>query len=281
MIKKKLLNGLKVITILLLSLGILFLVIIQWKSDAVVKKVITLMQSQMQDSLRYDDLSLEWFRHFPSASLHMSGLHIGTTKDPLITGGNVDVVLRLFPLLQEKIVINKLLITDSQITITKKNGRWTYEIFKKGSQTNGIEKADVRNDTSGWQAMVRNIEFENTLITYANPEGTKFLLDISTGNIRGNLSRKLIDAKINMTGSLSDLVMNLYKQAKSIFFELDGDYKYESDKGLQLIDWKIENENITLETSGTIQDKDNQRWMDIHAEWADADPQFLKSILPP
>lgn len=282
MIKQKLLNGLKVIIILLLSLGILFLVIIQWKSDAVVKKVIALMQSQMQDSLRYDDLNLEWFRHFPSASLHMSGLHIGSTKDPLITGGNVDVVLRLFPLLQEKIVINKLLIRDSHITIAKKNGKWTYDIFKKGSQTEGIEKANVKNDTSGWQAMVRHIEFENSLITYANPEGIKFSMEITDGNIRGNLSRKLIDANIKMSGSMSDLVMDSYKQAGSLSFDLDGDYKYETDKGLQqLIDWKIENENITLEAAGSIQDKDNQRWMDIHVEWADADPQFLKSILPP
>ena len=129
---------------------------------------------------------------------------------------------------------------------------------------------------------MRNIEFENTLITYANPDGIKFSADIKNGNIRGNLTRKLIDAEITMTGSLSNLVMDSYKQDNEFSFDLNGDYKYEADKGLQqLIGWKIENENITLEVTGNVRDEANQRWMDIQVSWEDADPQFLKSILPP
>jgi uncharacterized protein involved in outer membrane biogenesis len=166
---KKLLNILKVFVIILLTLGILFLIMIQWKSDAMVRKVVTMMQSQMADSLKYDDISLEWFRHFPSASLQMTGLHIGDGKHPLITGGNVDVVLRLFPLLREQVIINKIHISYSEITITKKKGRWTYDIFKKEPAQDTIQKEDVSRSSGGWQAMVRQIEFDNTLIHYLNP----------------------------------------------------------------------------------------------------------------
>src|SRR5687768_17404429 len=67
--KKKILNGFKILFILLLLLGISFLAMIQWKSDAVMARVVSLIQTQMQDSLKYDAISLEWVRYFPSAAL--------------------------------------------------------------------------------------------------------------------------------------------------------------------------------------------------------------------
>src|SRR5688572_9092505 len=98
--KKKILNGFKILFILLLLLGISFLAMIQWKSDAVMARVVSLIQTQMEDSLKYDAISLEWVRYFPSAALQLNGLRIGPAEHPLIEGGTVDVVLRLFPLLK-------------------------------------------------------------------------------------------------------------------------------------------------------------------------------------
>jgi predicted oxidoreductase len=56
---------------------------------------------------------------FPSAALRIDGLRLGPTNDPLIAGGHVDIVLQLFPLWKERIVINRLLISDSRVNILK------------------------------------------------------------------------------------------------------------------------------------------------------------------
>lgn len=282
MTRQKLVNGLKILLIIFLLTGIGALVIIQFKSDAIVRKAITIIQNQLQDSVVYEEVSLEWFRYFPSAALQINGLTVGNTDQPLIHG-HVDVVLRIFPLLKEKIIINKLSFRDSHIHITKQKGRWSYEIFKKQEEEESIQKADVaaKNGSSKWNALIKEIEFENSTIVYDDKEGIAVSLAISEGNLNGNITGDLLDADLDIKATMTGLTTAAYSQSVSFPFELNGKYRHDMKTGIQnMAEWKITHEDIEIDLNGSIVKKENERWIDMQASWSDADPQFIKSIMP-
>src|SRR5688500_571978 len=281
--KQKALIGLKILAIVVLVLGISFLAMMQWRGDAIMRRVMTMVQEKMVDSLRYEDVSLEWVRFFPSAALQIKGLQIGTAKAPFIDGGNVAVVLRLFPLLKDRIVINKLIITDSRVHIAKHKGKWTYDLFKNPDTSNKTNAADIApNPESGkWETLIRQLELVNTIVFYDDSDGLSFALQVDNGTIKGDMTGELFDAALEMKAELKDLKMKDYIQPLPFSFDMQGRYKYNAVKGHQeLKNWKIENEDIELEASGHIRKEEEQQWMDVHVSWMDANPQVIKSLLP-
>lgn len=279
---KKIVTGLKILAIIFLLLGIATLAMIQWKSDAIVKKAFSLVQNQIEDSLKYERISLEWFRYFPSMALQLDNLQVGDVTEPLITGGHMDVVFRLFPLLNEKIIINKLRISDSHIYITKNKGRWSYDIFKKPLQDTIIQKANASpaKDRS-WDALIKKLEFENTTIVYDDHEGISLLLSVSNGDVEGFLSGNLFDAALHLDATMEGLTTKSYELGTPFAFEMYGDYKYDVKSGHQeLKKWKIHNEGIDLEITGNIRKEEDHHLVDIHAAWSDADPDAIKALVP-
>ena len=279
---KKIVTGLKILVIVFLVFGISALAMIQWKSDAIVKRAFTLVQGQIEDSLKYERISLEWFRYFPSAALQLDGLHVGDMREPLIKGGHVDVVFRLFPLFNEKIIINKLRISGSQIHLTKNKGRWSYDIFKKAMQDTLVQKANASPPKSGsWDAMINKLEFENTTILYDDREGISLKLFVSGGDIDGLISRNLFDATLKFDASLEVFNSKSYQLRTPFAFELDGDYKYDMASGLQeLKNWNVQNEGIDFEITGNIRKEQDHHIVDIHTEWSDANPDVIKALIP-
>lgn len=280
--KKKIYNGVKGLLILMLLLGISFLVVMQWKSDVIVRKVVNLVQSQMEDTLRYDDISLEWVRYFPSIALRLDGLKAGKSKEPFIKGGSIDIVLRLFPLLQDKIIINKLIISDCHLNITKINGRWSYDLFKKTEVPNEKRAAlSGTDDNSKWETLVRQIVIKNTSVLYDDKEASFLRLVIDEGKMNGDMNGKLFDADLELKGILQNLKNSSYILANPFTFHLTGKYKYDSgSKQQELKNWKIENDGLELEIYGIISQKEDHQLIDMHASWTDADPQVLIELLP-
>src|SRR6188508_2708206 len=121
LVRRRIMTILKIIFISFLVTSITFLSLIEWKGDVLVEKIIHQVESQLADSLKYDELHLEWFTYFPSAALRIDGLRLGPLNDPLIDGGHVDILLQLYPLLKEKIVIKRLLISDSHLKIFRRD----------------------------------------------------------------------------------------------------------------------------------------------------------------
>lgn len=283
MIKKRIFNGLKIVVIILLMMMISFLILMHWRSDVIVRKAVGMIQNQLEDSLRYDDISLEWLRYFPSAALQMDGLQLGPAESPLMQGGTVDVVLRLFPLLNEKIIINKLMIANSHINITYYKGRWSYDLFKKQDLPPKVDNADITgdDDSTKWEALVKQINLENTVIFYDDSEGLQFSLDVEQGKIKGKLTGDLFDADLNMKALLNNLKMKDYKQGQPFAFDMSGKYKYDVKSGSQeLKNWRIQNEGLDLEVAGNIKKEGDDQWVDIQATWMDGNPQFMKAWIP-
>ena len=59
MTKQKLVRALKIVVIVFLALAILLIAFLQFKSDFIVRKVLTIVQSQLADSLQYRDARLD------------------------------------------------------------------------------------------------------------------------------------------------------------------------------------------------------------------------------
>ena len=129
--KENFIKALKITVIAILVLVISLVVVLRWKSDLIMARVMASMQDQLVDSLRYTEASMDWFSYFPSTAIHISELQLGSGKTPLIKGGSVDIVIRLLPLLKGQIVINSLQVSNSTIHIAQKDGRWSYEVMKK------------------------------------------------------------------------------------------------------------------------------------------------------
>ena len=280
--KKNVFTGLKVIVIIILVMAISFLVMIQWKSEAIIDKAVTLIQEQLEDSLRYEDISLEWFRYFPSIAIELDQLYLGKNEHPFVEGGNVAIALKLFPLFNEKVVINRLVISDSKMHIRKNNGRWTYDLFRK-REVAKVDAADVQpvKEASAWEALVKQLELHNTTVYYDDQEGKSLTLDVVRGILQGNLSGDLLDSDIDMEATLHELQVGSYRQSQPLTFELTGTYTYDIVKGFQeMKNWKLHSEGMEVELRGILRKEEKGQWTDIHASWNDADPQSLKSLIP-
>ncbi|MEP6796030.1 MAG: AsmA-like C-terminal region-containing protein [Saprospiraceae bacterium] len=271
MIQQKFINGLKIILISLLLISIGFISIIEWKGDAIVKKVIGLVEKNLADSLHYETLHLEWFRYFPSLALRVEGLTLGPDKDPLVAGGHIDIVLSIWPLLKEKIIINRLLISNSHLNIIKHNARWSYEVFKKSDSSTENE----------WNALVHEIRLEKTMLKYDDHEGLSFLMDINDAKIEGELTGKLISAEIFAKGSMNEFVTTTYTLPTAASFEISGIYKKDQEAGTQQYDnWNLRLQGLDIEGIGSTHKEKEQEYVDAIITWENGDAKTLQQLVP-
>lgn len=270
MIQQKIIHGLKIIVISLLLISIGVLSIIEWKGDAIVKKVIGLAEKNLEDSLHYETLHLEWFRYFPSVALRVDGLTLGPDDEPLLKGGHVDIILRLLPLFKEKIMISKLLISNSRLNIIKQNSRWSYEVFKK---------SDISSEKE-WNALVHQIRLEKSILIYDDHEGLSFSMNIENAKIEGELTGKLISAEIVAKGSVDELATTSYILPSATSFEVSGNYKKDQEAGTQqYIDWNLSLQGIDIEGSGSTRIENGQEYLDATMIWKNGDAKTIQQFL--
>ena len=108
----KLLKVFKILVIVFLVMAISMVSILQWKSDMIIDRVLTTFQKRLVDSLQYSDAQMDWFGHFPSVAVQISDLRIGSGDHALIQNGYADVVISMFPLLKNKVIINRYQLSD-------------------------------------------------------------------------------------------------------------------------------------------------------------------------
>lgn len=273
-------KGVKILVILILVLAISFLAVMQWKSDAIVRKAMALVQHQMEDSLQYESVELEWLSHFPSIALSLQGLSIGKQSAPFIQGGQLDIVLKVFPLINEQIIIRKLMLTDSEVHIKKNGSRWTYDLLKK-SPVPSTEKASAEAESQGgWDAVINEIELDRVTIYYDDNDGQQFDLFVEQGSAEGNISSKLMDADLDLQITLNHFQGKAYALAGPITLDLSSQYIYDAAKSLhQFEKLLIENKGYRMEGNGLFKTNE-EKWIDLHISWDDAEPQALLKLMP-
>ena len=269
--KEKIIKALKISLIAFLVMMISVLAIMQWKSDFIIAKVMSAMQTQLVDTLQYSEADMDWFKHFPFTSIHISDLHVGSGSNALIDGGDIDVVISLFPLLKNRVNIRKLQVNNSTINITQEKGHWSYDILKKSEEP---------SDTS-FQTLIHELVFENTLLKYKDGKTLAFNLDIASAKIKGQYERNILDTEIELDGILNDVVMDDYKQSEPFPFAFSGGYKFDMNTGLQdFKEWDLKNEAIELKAIGTVLRESDHEVVNMDVTWKNGYPEKLKKWLP-
>ncbi|HEY3386476.1 MAG TPA: AsmA family protein, partial [Saprospiraceae bacterium] len=276
MYREKILKALKVFVIIFLVMAISILVILNWKSDLIIDKVMASVQQELVDSLRYEEATLDLFSHFPSTSIQIHNLYLGSEKHPLIRGGDIDIIIGLIPLLKGNILINQLKVTGATIHIENKNGRWSYDILKEKETVASEESQDTTFSTQ-----IKELQLEHTTLLYDDGEGLRFAIDISDGHLEGGLENEILDLSIDLTSVITSLTMDDYQLKESFATNFTGDYTFDLTSGLQKWkDWKIENDAIHLSANGNILRAEDHEMVDIIIDWNKADLESIKKWLP-
>ena len=269
--KEKIIKALKICIILFLVMMISILVVMQWKSDLIINKVMSSMQTQLVDSLQYSEAGMDWFKHFPFTSIHISDLRVGSESNALIDGGEIDVVISLFPLLKNRVNIRKLQINNSTINIAQVDGHWSYDILKK---------SDEPSDTS-FQTLIHELVLENTALNYRDGKKLGFSLTISSAKIKGSFEHNVLATDIEMNSVLNELVMDDYKQTAPFPIDFSGGYTYDMNSGLQEFkEWSLQNDAIELQANGTVLREKDHEVVDMDVSWKNGHPDILKKWLP-
>ena len=269
--KENFIKALKITVIAILVLVISLVVVLRWKSDLIMERVMASMQDQLVDSLRYSEASMDWFSYFPSTAIHISELRLGSGKTPLIKGGSVDIVIRLLPLLKGQIVINSLQVSNSTIHIVQKDGRWSYEVMKKTEPS----------DEEGFSTEVRKLVIDNSRVYYNDGKTLQFKLSITSGEFKGGLENEKLDLDIDMNSTIDSLKMDDYVQKVPFPSVFTGQYTFDMKSGLQEYgEWKIENEAFQIDANGTILRESDHEIVDMDVSWKKANPELLIKWLP-
>ncbi len=269
--REKFITAFKISIITFLILAISMLAVMRWKSDMIMDKVLASVQDQLTDSLRYSEAGIDWFSHFPSTAIQINNLFLGSGKSPLIAGGDVAIVIRLIPLLKGNIVISQLHLVNSTIHIHQHDGKWSYEIIKK-SEASSDESFNTR---------INELVIENTTLKYNDGKGTKFDLRIKDGKFKGDMEKNILDLDIDINSSLTELVMDGYRQVEPFPSRFTGQYVFDMNSGRQsFTNLNIENEAIQLSANGTVIREPDHEMVDMDIQWKKANPEMLKKWLP-
>ncbi|MHC0443870.1 hypothetical protein ACWA1F_00580 [Flavobacterium sp. 3-218] len=180
-------------------LGLLFLTPIVFE-DQIKEQIKKTANERLSAELNYSDVSVSFFRHFPSLTLTLDDLSLNGsapyTNEKFITAKEVSFGINVASLIFSKSVkIDQIYLSDSFINVkVNPNGEANYNIYK--SQ----EQASKAKDSSDTALKLERIEILNSKIIY-DDKSTKVHFDAYGFNYLGK-------------GDLNKAVFDLYSKAK-------------------------------------------------------------------
>ncbi len=267
--KHRILFALKGLIILLLLICISMLIILRWKSDLIVKKVLDAVQHELVDSLQYTTADMNWLSHFPLMSIQIYDLSVGSGESRFIQHSDVDLVIGLLPLLKNEIVINQLVVRHGVLSITQHNGKWSYDIKKKKEHTDeGAEAFNTR---------VRQLLLEDVQLQYDDGEKTQLHTYIEKGLFKGSFAEGKLESDIHLESSIALLSLSNKSIPAPLISTIDGRYVYDLNSGQQFFEnITINHEAIQLTIDGNIQSDA----LDISFQWKKGIPELMQQWMP-
>ncbi|SFD26569.1 AsmA-like C-terminal region-containing protein [Flavobacterium phragmitis] len=180
-------------------LGLLFLTPIVFE-DQIKEQIKKTANERLSAELNYSDVSVSFFRHFPSLTLTLDNLSLNGSapykNEKFITAKEVSFGINVASLIFSKSVkIDQIYLSDSFINVkVNSNGEANYNIYK--SQ----EQASKSKDSSDTALKLERIEILNSKIVY-DDKSTKVHFDAFGFNYLGK-------------GDLNKAVFDLYSKAK-------------------------------------------------------------------
>ncbi|TDO78074.1 AsmA protein [Flavobacterium chryseum] len=180
-------------------LGLLFLTPIVFE-DQIKDQIKKTANEKLSAELNYSDVSVSFFRHFPSLTLTLNDLSLNGSapykSEKFITAKEVSFGINVASLIFSKSVkIDQIYLSDSFINVkVNKNGEANYNIYKSKSE---VEKP---KDSTEAALKLERIEIINSKIIY-DDQSTKVHFDALGFNYLGK-------------GDLNKSVFDLYSKAK-------------------------------------------------------------------
>ena len=97
----------------------------------------------------------------------------------------------MFPLLNNKVIINRFQLSDATLQIVQQDGRWNYAIFKK-TDTPASDTAA----SSSFNTLIRELVLENTEIRYRDGNTLSFSLSVLSAKLDGHLKDNILESKV-------------------------------------------------------------------------------------
>jgi len=160
-----------------------------------VGRVSQIVETQCDENLdatvRFSDLSLSLFRHFPQLTVTLSGLQVTGIdtfrQDTLVKAEKIRLVVNLVSILTEEgVSIKQIDMVKPRITcVVLEDGRANWNITKSDTL------APIVEDTSAVRFALRKITIKDAHVVYDDKEmGMSIVVDQWSGSLKGNLSSK-------------------------------------------------------------------------------------------
>jgi AsmA protein len=174
-------------------LGILFLTPIVFE-DQIKDQIKKTANEKLSAELNYTDVSVSFFRHFPSLTLTLTGLHLNGSapykNEKFITAKEVSFGIDVSSLIFSKTVkIDQIYLSDAFINVkVNANGEANYNIYKSGKTT------EKPKDSAETALKLERIEIINSKVRY-DDQSAKVLLDIAGFDYlgKGDLNKAIFD----------------------------------------------------------------------------------------
>ena len=180
-------------------LGVLFLTPIVF-ADKIKEQIKKTANEKLSALLNYSDVSISFFRHFPSLTLTLNDLSLNGSapykNEKFITAKEISFGIDVASLVFSKAVkIDQIFLSNASITVkVNKNGQANYNVYKSSAQ------AKTPEDSTEAALKLERIEIINSKVIY-DDQSTKVHFDALGFNYLGK-------------GDLNKAVFDLYSKAK-------------------------------------------------------------------
>lgn len=224
--------------------------------DKIIRKTVKEMNNSLQFPVYVDKIKFSLIRDFPNASVQLTNATVLSENNQAIKFSNDTVLhakklwvsLKLWPLINNKIHINKLTVNHAVIN---------YQVSQKGLDNFTILKTFKQNDKSsktnhGFLLQLQGIHFKNTRIIFNNQfKGTQIYLNLPSFKAEGELYKSNYKLQTNGAVFLEKFNLHNYSWTATQPTSLNFDLRVNNDT-LNLDNGIFKTGNIQFNVLGSI-----------------------------
>jgi len=205
MTKKFLKKTTIVISTLFLLLIIVLTIVPYVFKDEITAKLETIANEKLDAKVRFDQIGLSVFKHFPALTIYAKNVNIVSKKKQfeatnIVKAGRVSAGLNFYSLLKGKIVLDAVYLDEADLNL---------EIDAKGNANFNILKPSKVSDTTQTEFNIKRVVIKQTNISYNDKSALlKFKVQDLNYKGKGDLSADLFDLDSNVKIKSFDFSLN-------------------------------------------------------------------------
>ena len=273
-------------TMLLLLIFISLSYYVNKNKQELILKATTAIHKNISGHITIGDLSVTFFRHFPSFSIRLINVTVTDSlyekhRRPLLTAENLFVRLSTPALLRGRLLINKLTLRNGGIDVfTDSTGYSNAHLLKaKNPSPPGANESE---------------QMTRQLLDWVVIENFRFRLEDVPGDKKYDININALNAKVNRTGSIYSVTLKKELLVNSLAFKkkngsfignqrVQGEYQLQFDSKEKKLSFKdikmIIGEQAFLFTGRFWLGKENR--FDLHIQSKQLLVNFARSLLTP